>query len=99
MSSVKGFTGGPMKPGEFRDLVRRSFGLALTPQETASLVYHLNHDKEKKSSDCIDSKAFCILFMKLGHQNRSAMKNEHIEKQRQAEQEMEKERLRVLKIT
>lgn len=95
MSSVKGFTGGPMKPGEFRDLVRRSFGLALTPQETAALVNHLAFESKGSSkSDCIDSKKFCILFMKLGHQNRAAMKNEHIEKQRQAEQEMEKEKVR-----
>ena len=63
MSSVKGFTGGPMKPGEFRDLVRRSFGLALTPQETAALVNHLNFDsKGNDRSDCIDSKKFCIFL-------------------------------------
>lgn len=95
MSSVKGFAGGgPMKPGEFRDLVRRSFGLSLSPQETAALVSHLNFDKSGTPSDSIDSKKFCILFMKLGHQNRAAMKNEHIEKQRQAEQDMEKEKVR-----
>jgi Ca2+-binding EF-hand superfamily protein len=94
MSSVKGFTGGPMKPGEFRDLVRRSFGLALNPQETASLVNYLNADPKNRTSDCIDSKAFCILFMKLGHQNRAAMKNDHAERQRQATQDMEKEKVR-----
>ena len=66
MSSVKGFTGGPMKPGEFRDLVRRSFGLALTPKETASLVNHLNHDKENKTSDCIDSKGILHSVHEVG---------------------------------
>ena len=57
--STAGFTGGAMKPGEFRELVRRTFNLWLKPQELAAIVHNFPFDAERKSGK-LDSKAFLI---------------------------------------
>ena len=99
-STLTGFTGGPMKPGEFRELVRRSFGLALTPKETAALIaeFPFKPDDPKMNPGELDSKKFLIKFMKLGHDARNALKNAAMENQRRAEAFAEKEKIRKKRI-
>lgn len=106
-STLTGFTGGPMKPGEFRSLVRRSFGLALSPQETAALINAFpfkvtgtdkDGTKPPPPVDSIDSKMFLIKFMKLGHEYRAQRKNEALENQRKAEAFAAKEAQRKKRI-
>lgn len=95
--STAGFTGGAMKPGEFRELVRRTFNLWLRPQELAALVHQFSFDPEHKSGK-IDSKAFLIRFVKLGFEARAQQKATVLEKQRLADQEKAQEAARKKRI-
>jgi hypothetical protein len=51
VSSVGGFTGGGMKAAEFRDLIRRSFDLRLSLNETAALVKEFNFNAPQPSNN------------------------------------------------
>ena len=89
--SLSGFTGGAMKPGEFRELVRRTFNLPLTPTELNAIVSEYRYDKNAKT---IDTKKFLNFFTKLGFDLRATTKQKALEKQRRDEAEREVERQR-----
>jgi len=93
--SLNGFTGGAMKPGEFRELVRRTFNVALTPTELNAIVAEYRFDKAAKT---IDTKKFLNFFTKLGFELRAKTKQQTLEKQRRDEAEREKERQRKLRL-
>lgn len=95
--STAGFTGGAMKPGEFRELVRRTFNLWLKPAELASIVDRFSFDVEKNSGK-IDSKTFLIKFVKLGFEARAQAKATVMEKQRLAELDLAQEKARKQRI-
>lgn len=88
--SLDGFSGGPIKPGVFRELLRRAFNIVLTAKELASV---LNRYCTDKNPNLIDGKKFLISFMKLGFDNRARMKTQIIEQQRfsVAQQKQEEE--------
>lgn len=93
--SLSGFTGGAMKPGEFRELVKRTFNVPLTPTELNAIVAEYRYDKAAKT---IDTKKFLNFFTKLGSELRAKTKQQTLEKQRREEAEREKERIRKLKL-
>ena len=84
--STAGFTGGAMKPGEFNNLLRRTFNLWLTGKELATIVHefkHADHD------DQVDSKLFLVKFMKLGFDERARRKASKLDQIRTATKERE----------
>ena len=82
------FTGGLMKPGQFRECAKNTFQLRLTPREAAAFVHAFPwYEGDKKTGD-IDTKAFMVKFVRLGFEKRSEAKLIELEKQRAAEKEM-----------
>jgi hypothetical protein len=89
--SLQGFEGGRMTAGVFRDLVRRTFNLWLTPKELCSIVNQFKHKDDKKM---IDTKQFLIHFMKIGFEGRNAAKIDFINAEKLSALEKEKEDLK-----
>lgn len=86
--SLQGFEGGRMTAGVFRDLVRRTFNLWLTPKELCAIVNQFKHKDDKKM---IDTKKFLIHFMRIGFEGRDAAKIDFINAEKLAVLEKEKE--------
>ena len=82
------FTGGLMKPGHFRECVKNTFQLRLTPRETAALVDAFPWFQGDHKTGDVDTKAFMVKFIRLGFEARSHFKSVELEKQRAAEKEM-----------
>ena len=84
--STAGFTGGAMKPGEFNNLLRRTFNLWLTGKELATIVHEYKH---ADYDDQVDSKLFLVKFMKLGFDERARRKASKLDQIRTAAKERE----------
>lgn len=80
--SLDGFSGGPIKPGVFRELVRRAFNIWFEPKELGAVVKRYQHEKLR---NMVDGKVFLIAFMKLGFDARARVKAQTLQKQRQDE--------------
>lgn len=80
--SLDGFSGGPIKPGVFRELVRRAFNIYFEPKELGAVVKRYQHERLK---NMIDGKLFLQGFMKLGFDARAREKAYILQKQRQDE--------------
>lgn len=80
--SLDGFSGGPIKPGVFRELVRRAFNIWFEPKELGAVVKRYQHEKLR---NMVDGKVFLIAFMKLGFDGRARNKAHTLQKQRQDE--------------
>jgi Ca2+-binding EF-hand superfamily protein len=80
--SLDGFSGGPIKPGVFRELVRRAFNIWFEPKELGAVVKRYPHERLK---NMVDGKVFLQGFMKLGYDARARTKAYTLQKQRQDE--------------
>lgn len=93
--SLAGFSGGPLAPGSFRELMKRTFQVYLTPKEVAAILdrHHVDNDREK-----LDGKKFLIMFMKLGYEARNKFKTQQILKQRKFQIDAVQEQERKLRM-
>ena len=82
--NLDGFSGGPVKPGEFRELMKRAFNIIFTAKELGAVV-----SRYSKANDntLVDGKKFLIAFMKLGFDERARIKALTLEEQRRAKKE------------
>eukprot|EP01038_Epipyxis_sp_PR26KG_P006779 gene6779-9286_t len=87
--NLSGFSGGPIKPGIFRELMKRAFSIQFTGKELGAITHRfehipnngINHNDDK----LIDGKKFMIEFLKLGFNARAREKSLVIEKQKKNE--------------
>ena len=80
--SLDGFSGGPIKAGVFKELIKRAFNINFTPKELGAVVKRYSY---AKNPHMVDGKIFLIAFMKLGFDARSRIKAYTLQKQRQEE--------------
>ena len=108
--SLEAFMRVPLKPGEFREVVKGTFGVVLTPRETIGIVRvyaphvqaHVSSNQKTNKKDdpmssasaLLDPKTFINKFVKLGFDERSRFKLEMLEKQRQQNFIREQEKIR-----
>ncbi|KAJ1442366.1 hypothetical protein B484DRAFT_66814 [Ochromonadaceae sp. CCMP2298] len=91
---LDGFSGGPIKPGVFRELMRRAFGVNFEAKELGAVVKKFPHYKLHRM---VDGKMFLIAFMKLGYDARARAKAYSLQKQRgDAAKRKQEEELRLL---
>lgn len=76
------YKGGPIKPGAFRELIRKSFNINLDHKELGACVKRFPHEK---LANMVDGKLFLIEFMRLGFNAKAKAKMYNITKQRQFE--------------
>ena len=76
--SLDGFEQKQMKPHVFREMIKRTFGVVLTPGELGACMHHF----DPKISGTISSKKFLIYFLKLGIVEREQIHKSDLEKLR-----------------
>lgn len=74
-------------PAIFREVLKRTFGINLTPNETAALTKEFQF----QSSDNVDTQKFLVFFIKTGFEERDKFKALELEKQRRSEYVRQKE--------
>lgn len=70
-----------LKPGEFRDVVRRTFNLQLTKEETVGLRYEFDPEK----TGLYNTSDFLSKFLRIGIEERAKINSEIIKNQKQEE--------------
>lgn len=93
--SLKSFEYGFMKPGVFREALRKCFNIWLTPKELGALIQAF---LGAGTEDEVDPKLFLIEFMKLGVAARARAKSLQLEEQRRSEAEAAQEQYRKQRI-
>lgn len=84
---LDGFTPARLSAGQFREQLRRTFGLALSMSELAALVSHF----EGESSNEVNSKKFIAHFLKLGSVERDKLRRQVLQRQQKRIEERAKE--------
>lgn len=84
--SVVSFQGGNLKPGEFKELLRRTFNLVLLPRELAALATMFKAPCDDLDNARIDPKLFLTRFIKMGCEERDKAKTMTLESQRRYQQ-------------
>lgn len=82
--SLGGFDCAQLKLPLFRDLVRRTFNLVLTPKEMGALVRMYDKD----GIGAIKSQPFLVSFLKMGVKQRREIELEQVEKNRKGIEEL-----------
>jgi Ca2+-binding EF-hand superfamily protein len=77
---LDGFDGKFMKPGVFREMVKRTFNVLLDPRELLAMVTEFDSQKNN-TVNCAD---FLKMFFKMGFEERFAAHANQLEKQRAA---------------
>ena len=90
---LDGFTGEFLLPTQFKEILKRTFGLKLSPSELGALI----REFDKNGDEHIECSEFLITFFKLGFAAREKDKSEQREKQQKMTQETEEEKLQKLK--
>lgn len=80
--NLDGFTGGPISPGVFRELMKNAFKVYFTPKEIGALLEKFHIDG---NFDMFDGKKYLIHFMRLGFDARARRKTEILRQQRASE--------------
>jgi Ca2+-binding EF-hand superfamily protein len=93
--NLDGFTGGPLSPGAFRELMKRAFQIYLTPKEVAAI---LDKNRMETNSEMVDGKKFLIMFMKLGQEARARRRTAQLIEQRKFQKEQIQEQERKLRM-
>jgi len=89
---LDGFSTQYLSPGAFREIVKRTFRIALSPRELAAMLTMFDADRNGN----IKSEEFLTRFMRIGLDARYEFKTASIEKQRKAAKEAKKEEARKL---
>ena len=84
---LDGFAASRLSAGQFREQLKRTFGVKLTLPELAALV---NHFQDGTTSE-INSKRFIAHFLKLGSMERDRLRREALKRQRKKKEEHAKE--------
>jgi len=71
-----------VKPGEFRELLKRTFNVQTTRAELGALIRYFNADP---SNPLVECGSFIIKFMKMGHSQRDELRLRQLEESRNAE--------------
>lgn len=74
--SLDGFEQKQMKPHVFREMIKRTFGVVLTPGELGACMHYF----DPKKNGTISSKKFLIYFLKLGIVERELTHKSDLEK-------------------
>jgi hypothetical protein len=74
---LEGFECKAMAPPVFKEMLRRTFGLKLTPREAGAIIKHLNNN----TNNDINCSEFTTLFCQLGITERSKVFSESLIKQ------------------
>ena len=91
--SVKGFESAYVTPLEFKELLKRTFHLRLSPAELGVIVSHFDHNKQHR----INCQEFLVSFQKLGAEERAKHRSTHVEAQRSAAAFKKQEHARKMK--
>lgn len=88
--NLQGFEGKFLSAGVYREMVKRTFNVKLTPHELAALVKKF----DTANNGTVDTSEFLRIFFKLGFHEKGKIRSEQLERQRSliAEAEEEKER-------
>lgn len=89
---LEGFSTATLAPGAFREIVKRTFRINLSPRELAAMLTMFDADRNGN----IKSEEFLTRFMRIGLDARYEFKTASIEKQRKAAKEAKKEAERKL---
>ena len=89
---LDGFSTSTLSPGAFREIVKRTFRISLSPRELAAMLSMFEADRNGN----IKSEDFLTRFMRIGLDARYEFKTASIEKQRKAAKEAKKESERKL---
>ena len=89
---LDGFSASTLSPGAFREIVKRTFRISLSPRELAAMLSMFEADRNGN----IKSEDFLTRFMRIGLDARYEFKTASIEKQRKAAKEAKKESERKL---
>lgn len=92
--SLDAFNGAFLTPLEFREVLRRTFHLQLTPGELGALI----HEFDKNNDGMIECAEFLVTFFKLGFAARAQEKTEQLELQRQHLEAVKEEQAEKLKM-
>ena len=84
---LDGFAASRLSAGQFREQLKRAFGVNLTLPELAALVNHFQDDTTSE----INSKRFIAHFLKLGSMERDKVRREALKRQRKKKEEHAKE--------
>lgn len=84
---------GTMKPGVFREMLRRTFGISFTVPQLAAAAKQFDN-----GSGLVNTHDFMLFFMKMGAELREKERQKHADNQKQFAEKVEKERLRKKKI-
>lgn len=85
-----------VKPGEFRELLKRTFNLHTTRTELGALIRHFNADNPDPDNLLVECGSFIIQFMRMGQDQRDEMRLKQLEECRAAELEAQKHHERLL---
>lgn len=78
---LDGFSGNYMKPGLFREMLRRTFNIILTDKEAGALLHAF--DPEKRGQ--VKTKEFLVFLVKAGYEERSRIRSHQIHAERNSE--------------
>jgi Ca2+-binding EF-hand superfamily protein len=87
--SLDGFETKTLSPGIFREMIRRTFNIHLTPRELAAMLTLFEADKNGN----IETRNFITKFMRIGLDERYKFKTEMIERQRVTAKRVAEERV------
>jgi hypothetical protein len=68
-----------MSPGEFKEIVRRTFNLKLLSREVGAIFAFFNNKDGDADMDHIDCREFLRYFIQLGITERAKVKSEQLE--------------------
>jgi hypothetical protein len=82
-----------MKPGVFREILRRTFGIQFTVPQLAAAAKQFDNGK-----GLVNTHDFLIFFQKMGAELRQRDKQRHADAQREYEERLEKAKARKKRI-
>jgi hypothetical protein len=94
--ALDGFNSAEMEAPQFKEMVRRTFGLKLTPAEAGALVRHFSKTPLGITVDCPE---FIVMFIQLGNAERTEAHKAQLDRQRmenKAREDEEKRKLNAL---
>jgi hypothetical protein len=84
---------GTMKPGVFKEMLRRTFGINFTLPQLAAAAKQFDNGK-----GLVNTHDFLLFFMKMGAELRQKEKQKHADNQKEFAVKVEKERIRKKRI-
>lgn len=85
--SLEGFAGASLSPGNFREMLKRTFGIKLSPGELGAAVKFFDSDGDGS----VDSREFLKHFFKLQRTERSTVRRNRIMAERNVQAQLEEE--------